>query len=67
MFTALQRKENVFAMKIPAKSALRNEGINIYAKKEKRTRRTHENWLAAKAEGAQWTQAPPKTSGAPFK
>ena len=47
-------------MKSPENTALRNEAINIYATKEKRTRRTHENWLAAKAEGAQWTQAPPK-------
>ena len=47
-------------MKNSWKKKLRNEGINIYAKKEKRTRRNHENWLAAKAEGAQWTQAPPK-------
>ena len=47
-------------MKNSWKKKLRNEGINIYAKKEKRTRRNHENWLAANAEGAQWTQAPPK-------
>ena len=31
-----------------------------YATKEKRTWRIHENWLAAKAESAQWTQGPAK-------
>ena len=53
-FTARQRKGNVFAMKSPENTIVR------YATKEKRSWRTHENGLAAKAERAQWTQGPPK-------
>ena len=34
--------------------------VNIYSTKEKRTWYTHKNWLAAKTESAQWTQAPAK-------
>ena len=37
-----------------------NEKSWKYATKEKRTWSTHENWLAAKAESAQWTQGPAK-------
>ena len=49
-FTARQRKGNVFAMKSPENTIFR------YATKEKRTWRTHENGLAAKAERARCTQ-----------